>query len=421
MTIAKTATSTTHASGPVDDSTHSVLVADSFQAAGLEAMERLGCRVEYAAELTAGDLPAALASGQPDVLVVRSTKVSEAALAATDALSLVIRAGAGYDTIDVAGASTRGIFVANCPGKNAIAVAELAWALILSCDRRVPDQTADLRAGTWNKKGYARARGIYGRTLGIVGVGRIGLAVAERGRAFGMRIVAWSRNLTPETAAELGFEYAASPLDVARQADVISLHVASTPETRHLVDDAFCASMKDGAILVNTTRGAVVDEAALARAIKSKSIRAGLDVYANEPAAGDSFDTAIVHEPGVYGTHHIGASTDQAQEAIAAEAVRILEIYVATGAVPNCVNRSALPPTCLLTVRHLNRPGVLAHVFNVLSEAAINVEEMENLIYEGAQAACAQIQLEERPEAEPLEAIAANEHILSINIVTMGS
>ncbi|MHC5114092.1 MAG: NAD(P)-dependent oxidoreductase [Planctomycetota bacterium] len=421
MTTTKTGSSATSA-GPTGDSTLSVLIADKFQASGLDAMKGLGCRVEYDAGLTADDLPAALDSVNPDVLVVRSTKVPEAALAAAGKLSLVIRAGAGYDTIDVAAASARGIFVANCPGRNALAVAELAWALILACDRRVPDQTADLRAGTWDKKGYAKARGLYGRTLGIVGLGRIGLAVAERGRAFGMPIVAWSRSLTPETAAELDFGYAASPLDVARQADVVSLHVASTPDTKHLVNDAFCEAMKDGAILVNTTRGAVVDEAALARAIGSKSIRAGLDVFEKEPGAGDSsFDAAIVQQPGVYGTHHVGASTDQAQEAIATEAVRILEAYATSGAVRNCVNRSAKPATCLLTVRHLNRPGVLAHVFNILSKASINVEEMENLIYDGALAACAQIQLELRPDAAQLEAIGAIEHVLSINLVTMGS
>jgi D-3-phosphoglycerate dehydrogenase len=398
-----------------------VLIADKFQASGLERMKALGCTVDFQPDLTTDDLADAMRRIDPDVLIVRSTKVPAPVFEAAGKLSLVIRAGAGYDTIDVAAASAHGVFVANCPGKNSVAVAELAWGLILSCDRRIPDQTADLRAGAWDKKGYAKAAGLYGRTLGIVGLGRIGEAVAERGRAFGMRVVGWSRSLTPERAEALGIEFCATPLDVARDADVISLHVASNADTKELVNEKFCEALKPGAILVNTTRGAVIKEAALTAAIRDKGVRAGLDVYKGEPAAGDkSFTNPIVKEAGVYGTHHVGASTDQAQEAIAGEAVRILEVYATNGEVPNCVNRAASSPaTHLLTVRHLNRAGVLAHVFGVLSHASINVEEMENIIYEGAEAACARIQLDSAPTPPQLEEIRHNEHILSIDLTSV--
>jgi D-3-phosphoglycerate dehydrogenase len=397
----------------------SVLIADKFEESGIQALEAHGCRVTSRPELTADDLADAVRELDPNVLVVRSTKVHAPVFDAGQRLSLVIRAGAGYDTIDVAAASDRAVFVANCPGKNSVAVAELAWALILACDRRLPEQTAALQRGEWNKKGFAKARGLHGRTLGVVGLGRIGHAVAERGRAFGMPVVAWSRSLTPERAEAMGYEYCATPLDVARRADVISLHVASKPETKHLVNAEFCSALRPGTILINTTRGAVVDEAALLKAVRDEGVRVGLDVYASEPAAGDkSFSNPLLEEPNVVGTHHVGASTDQAQQAIAGETVRILTAYADTGTVPNCVNRAARSAaTCLLTVRHLNRAGVLAHVFGVLS--TLNVEEMENIIFAGAGGACARIQLDAAPSAEQLDAIRQNQSILTVSVASV--
>ena len=408
---------------PTSGAALSVLVADKFEASGLDAARGLGCRIEFDPDLTADRLAEAIGRVNPEILIVRSTKVREVALDAGRRLTLVIRAGAGYDNIDVAAASARGIFVANCPGRNAIAVAELAWGLILACDRRLPDQTRDLREGIWDKKGYAKARGLYGRTLGIVGLGRIGLAVAERARAFGMKTIAWSRSLTPARAEALGVEHCASPLDLAARADVVSVHVAATAETKHLVNAEFCRALKDGAYVINTSRGSVVDEEALARAVHEKGVRAGLDVYANQPAPGDrTIANAIVREPGVYGTHHSGASTDQAQEAIAAETLRIIESFMRSGTVPNCVNRAAASPaTCLLTVRHRNRPGVLAHVFQIVSTGGNNVEEMENIIYEGAAAACARIRLDTTPTPDQIDSIRGHEHILGVEVTAVGA
>jgi len=398
-----------------------VLVADKFDASGIEAMEQMGCTVHAQPDLGAEDLAGALASIDPDVLIVRSTKVQAAALEAASTLSLVIRAGAGYDTIDVATASSRGIFVTNCPGKNAVAVAELAWGLILACDRRIPDQVADLRAGSWKKKEYARARGLHGRTLGVVGLGTIGQEVAARGRAFGMRVVAWSRSLTQERADELGVGYCENLLNLAKMSDVVSVHVAANADTESIIDEAFCRALRPGTIFVNTSRGSVVDEAALVSAVRDNGVRAGLDVFRDEPAATDpSFTNPIGSEPGVFGTHHVGASTDQSQQAIADEAVRIVRTYVATGAVLNCVNRArSTRATRLLTVRHLNRPGVLAHVFYTLGQAGINVEEMENIIYDGEAAACARIQLGGTPSEDDLTAIRGNENVLSVDLTVI--
>ncbi len=399
----------------------SVLIADKFERAGIDGLTALGCRLRVEPDLTAETLPGAIKAHDPDVIIVRSTKVLAPALQAAGRLSLVVRAGAGYDNIDVATASARGIFVANCPGRNSIAVAELVWALILACDRRIPDQTADLRAGTWNKREYSRAAGLFGRTLGIVGLGRIGREVAHRGKAFGMKVTAWSRSLTEEKAHEFGIAYCSKLINLAKLADVVSVNVAATPETSGLIGEKFFTAMKPGAYLINTSRGSVVDEAALRIAIREKGIRAGLDVYAAEPPGVEGrFEDPIVKDPCVYGTHHVGASTDQAQHAIAAEVVRIVEAYQHAGAVPNCVNRAVMTAaTNLLTVRHLNRPGVLAHVFYTLGQAGINVEEMENVIYEGAHAACARIQLDEQPTQEHVNAIRANEDVLSVEVAVI--
>src|SRR5215207_7619771 len=168
-----------------------VLVADKFEQSGIEGLASAGCEVVYEPDLKDDALTEAVRTSGADVLVVRSTKVTTPMLDA-GRLSLIVRAGAGYNTIDVAGASKRGIYVSNCPGKNAIAVAELAFALILSLDRRVPENVADLRAGKRNKKEYSKARGLFGRTLGLIGFGSIGQEMARRGRAFGMQVVVWS-------------------------------------------------------------------------------------------------------------------------------------------------------------------------------------------------------------------------------------
>ena len=396
-----------------------VLIADRFEKVGIDGLKDLGCTVVAEPDVKAGDLPALVRKIDPHILIVRSKKVSADTLRAGIALTLVIRAGAGIDTIDVDAASGLGVFVSNCPGKNSIAVAELVMGLLLACDRRIPDQVADLRQGIWNKAAYSKSRGLYGRSLGIVGLGQIGREVAVRARAFGMRVVAWSRNLTLEEADRLGIAYAQTPLDVARDADAVTINVAANAETRNLVNAEFLALMKPGAYLLNTSRGSVVDEAALQQAVRDRGIRAGLDVFQNEPAGGTGeFSNPVVQSPGVYGTHHVGASTEQAQVAIAHEVLRIVQSFQATGEVPNVVNRLARSSaTHVLTIRHRNRPGVLAHVFGVLAGASINVEEVENIIYHGAQATLARIHLDGEPERTALNRIReGNSDIISAEL-----
>jgi D-3-phosphoglycerate dehydrogenase len=200
--------------------------------------------------------------------------------------------------------------------------------LILALDRRIPENVADLKQGRWNKKEYSKARGLFGRVLGIIGTGQIGCEMVTRARAFGMPVVAWSRSLTPERAAALGVEMKQSPVEVAAASDIVSLHLALKDETRNLVDEKFFEAMRPGSFLINTSRAEVVDQAALARAVKERGIRAGLDVFAGEPAGGTgAVDDEIFKLDGVIGTHHIGASTDQAQAAISDETVRVIRDY----------------------------------------------------------------------------------------------
>jgi D-3-phosphoglycerate dehydrogenase len=398
-----------------------ILIADKFEESGRIGLRTIGCEISFQPDLKDDALVEAIGTEQPDVLIVRGTKVTEPMLAAGP-LKLVVRAGAGYNTIDVAAASRRGIYVANCPGKNSIAVAELAFALILALDRRVADNVIALRAGQWNKKEFSKARGLFGRTLGLVGVGKIGQEMIPRAEAFGMPVVAWSRSLTPEKAEQLGVERKESPLDVARAADIVSVHVALKPETKLLVNAEFFNAMKEGAYFINTSRGEVVDQAALVEAIHAKGIRAGLDVFAAEPAsATGEFTDAIAHEPNVYGTHHIGASTDQAQEAIAAETVCIVKTFKETGQVPNVVNLAAhTPATHRLVVRHRDRPGVLAQVLDAIKAEQINVQEMENIVFEGAEAAVARINLDKAPANGVLDRLrASNEDIIELDLLTL--
>jgi D-3-phosphoglycerate dehydrogenase len=402
-----------------------VLIADKFEQSGIDGLKAAGCEVVYQPDLKNAGLAQALRDTAADVLVVRSTTVTAPMLEA-GALSLVVRAGAGYNTIDVATASRRGIYVSNCPGKNAIAVAELAWALLLALDRRIPDNVADLRARKWNKKEYSKARGLFGRTLGLLGYGNIGQEVARRAHAFGMPIVVWSRRFASGKASvedlPIPMRFTTTPQDVAEQADVLSVHLALTPDTKGLVNASVFEKLKPGSYFINTARGEVVDHAALEQAVKERHIRVALDVFAAEPKdATGEFTDAIVSLPGVYGTHHIGASTDQAQEAIAAETVRIIATYKDTGKVPNVVNLAKKTPAShMLVVRHRDRPGVLAHVFDHLRAGDINVQETENVIFEGAEAAVARINLDGAPSDALLKTIHdGNSDILDLHLVTI--
>lgn len=397
-----------------------VLVADKFEDSGLAGLRSLGVEVVYEPDLKDQTLANRLGSAPFDVLVVRSTQVT-AEMIAAGRLGLIIRAGAGYNTIDVAAASARGVLVSNCPGKNSQAVAELAFGLMLACDRRIPDNVAELRAGKWNKSGFSQARGLYGRTLGLIGMGKISQEMIQRARAFGMNVVANSRWMTPEIAAALGIGRAANLLELAKQSDFVSVHVSLTPETRGMLNAEFFDAMKDGAVLINTSRGEVVDQSALLEALDRKGMFAGLDVFEGEPSGGKgTYDGPLKDHPRVYATHHIGASTEQAQEAVAEETVRIVREYRNTGVAPNVVNvRKGEAATHLLVVRHADRVGVLSHVLDILKGEQISVQEMENVILGGAQAAIAQISVDREPSPAGIAAMKLNANIFDVSVLAI--
>lgn len=390
-----------------------VLIADKLSDKTVTALQALRTEVTVNPELTADSLPEAI--DDYDILIVRSTKVTAKTIEAAKNLSLVIRAGAGVNTIDLAAANARGIYVSNCPGKNTEAVAELAIGLLISADRQIANATADLRNGQWRKKEYGKARGLKGRTLGIVGFGAIGKSVAKRAQSLEMKVAAWSRHLTAHVADQYGVSYTADLISLAQQSDAISVHVAHKPETNHLIDKPFLDAMKNGAILVNTSRGEVVDTAALRDAIKTKRLRVGVDVFENEPAGGEAEFSDRELAGIVTATPHIGASTDQASEAIADEVVNIVRSFQQTGVPLNSVNiRLRSTATQSLVVRHYNRVGVLAGILDKLKTSGINVEEMTNIIFDASKAACCTLLLDDAPSKDILSEMGKDDNIIEV-------
>jgi D-3-phosphoglycerate dehydrogenase / 2-oxoglutarate reductase len=397
-----------------------VLVADRLSEDALDEMRALGVEVEYGPHVQTVELPGRLHG--VNVLIVRGTEVNREALAAGKSLNLVIRAGAGTRNIDVSYASERGIYVACTPGRNAHAVAELAFTLIGSLDRRVPDATAALRAGRWEKDEYARAVGLEGRTLGIVGLGHVGRAMLRLAHAYDMPALAYARSLTAARATELGVTRISSVHELAQQSDVLTVHLELNERTRGIIDRRVLEALPDGAILVNTARPELLDYDALLELIPKKSLRVGLDVLPGEPGQRTSnYDHPILHAGLVYATPHIGASTDRAQTVIAGEVVRILRSFVTKGEVPNVVNiAQSTWSRYQLVVRHVDQVGALANVLAVLKRHGIHISQLDNTVFEGGRAACAKIRLEARPsEACLSEIMAFSDEILHVDLVTL--
>ena len=399
-----------------------VLIADRLADGVADRLERVGCAVVVDPTLKNGALLDALRTHDPEVLVVRSTKVTAEHLAAARALGLVIRGGAGVNTIAVEAASARGICVSNCPGKNAVAGAELVFGHLLNLDRRISDNVALLRAGGWAKKEFGKARGLHGRTMAVLGTGMIGQEVIARAHAFGIQVRAWSRSLTPEAAQKLGVQFAASPLDACRGADVLTVHLAQCDATRNIVDERILESLAPGAFVINTSRDGLLDHDALLRVIERRDLKVGLDVFPDEPGANDdAYVHPIGQHPAIFGTHHIGASTTQASDAVADEVVRIIESWLREGVAPNCVNLAErTAATHVLVVRHADQVGVLASILAELKEAGCNVQEMENTIFRGpGAAASARIQLSSPPCTDTLARLDALPCVFASNLVAL--
>ena len=304
-----------------------ILIADKFPGDHMERLRSAGHECRYEPDTGPDELASAVSDAH--VLVVRSTKVMAPVIEGAESLQMIVRAGSGVNTIAVNEAAAVGIQVSNVPGRNAIAVAELVMGLMISIDRGIPDAVAEIRAGRWDKKRFAAGAGLFGRTLGIIGLGNIGLALAERARAFGMTVLGVAKPRLPRVdarIAEASIELVADRATLLGRSDFVSIHIPYEGEA--VVDADFLDLMQPGSILINTSRGDMIDEEALIGAMDAKGIRAGLDVYRGEPSeARGEFHSKLAQHPNVYGTHHIGASTRQAQTAVADEVVAIIEAF----------------------------------------------------------------------------------------------
>lgn len=395
-----------------------ILLADQLAPLVRFSLEKKDFSVHEDSSLKDESLLEALQAFQPEVLVVRSTKVNAEHIRKTPSLSLIIRAGAGVNTIALEEASQLGVFVANCPGRNAIAVAELVFGHMLNLDRHFFENIQDFRAGLWNKKNYSKAKGLYGRKLALLGLGSIGTEVLYRAKAFGLDVQAWSRSLTKEKAEQLGVTYAATPQAAAKGADILSVHLPSNADTKDLIDSSIFSVLNDGAFFINTSREELVNEDALLTAIEMKGIRVGLDVFKNEPGSSERTNSSVLSKnSAIYTTHHIGASTNQATESVGEAVLEIITNWKKKGIVLNCVNISKqTKASCCLSVRHEDNVGILANILKHVSADGLNIQEMDNIIFEGGKAACARIFLAGSPSPALLSNLEANPHIFAYSI-----
>ena len=397
-----------------------ILIADKLDSSAKLSLEDIGHEVQENYDITSEDLEQHIQG--VEVLVVRSTRVTDDALRAADRLSLIVRAGAGVDNIDVVAASDLGIYVCNVPGRNAAAVAELTFALLLAIDRHVVEGASDLRKGTWNKKEYSIADGLMGKTIGIIGLGGIGLSVAERAKAFGLRVIGQRKSgRSPETEQrirQIGIRLTDTVEELVANSDIISVHVPFNEKTMSLVDEELLRSFKDKAILLNTSRGEIIDEPALIQAMNERGIRAGLDVFCNEPASGEStIISTLASHPSVVGSHHIGASTMQASKAIASGVVDAIAGFE-SGNPLNCVNEAPSGEgTSQVRVRHLDRVGVLASVLSTLRAADLNVQYMDNRVFNGKKAAVASIEVVGAVPIGLYDELVSLEHVLGVSLL----
>ncbi|MCC7383587.1 MAG: hydroxyacid dehydrogenase [Deltaproteobacteria bacterium] len=394
-----------------------VLIADALDAESIAELQSAGIDVAFRPDLTAESLPDALPGAC--VLVVRNTRVTSDAIKAARGLGLIVRAGSGVQNIDVEAASARGVFVSECPGKNAAAVAELTLGLMLAIDRRIPENVNDLRAGRWNRARYSGALGLKGRVLGLVGFGAVAREVALRARAFEMEVRAYARSLTEQGAKDAEVRRATSLEQLFRDADVVSLHLPLNHDTRQLVGRRLLGVMKPGAVLINTAHAELCEPTALEEAVRAGKLRLGSDRWAREPEAGSGeLVDALARLEGVYGTHHIGAATRQAEDAIARETVRIVRHFITAREVLRPVNLLLSPASVgALVVRHLDRVGVLASVLAELKKAEVNVETMENVVFAGGEAACARLRVSSWPGDRLLKELRAIEHVIHVEVI----
>lgn len=390
-----------------------VLVADKFPDKYIQQMKDLDLEVIYNPKLGEKDLPEA--AKDVDIVIVRSTVVNEETINNSKKLNLIIRAGSGVNNINIAAANKKGIYVTNCPGMNAVAVAELTIGLMISLDRSIPDNIIDFNKGVWNKDKYSKGRGLKGKTLGLIGVGNIGKEVAKRALAFEMNV--YGKDITRIEGVQIkDFSEMDQLLPLC---DIVTIHLPATPQTKGLFNKQIFSYMKYGAYLINTSRHDIIVEDDLLEAIKEKNIRFACDVFKGEPEGkSGEVSSKLQNNPNIYVTHHIGASTEQAQDAVAEETINIIKHFVHSGVIDHWVNRAKITDAKFqLVVKHFDKPGVLATVLDVIRSGLINIEEIENIIFEGGIAACCTMKLQTAATADMLKKISENVNVISVSHV----
>lgn len=320
--------------------TFRVLVSDKLSDKGLEVLRAApGFEVDYRPGLSEAELAEAI--GPYHALVIRSgSKVTANVLENARELKVVGRAGVGVDNVDLAAASRRGVIVMNTPGGNSVTTAEHAIALMMSLARHIPQATASMRQGKWEKRRFQGTQ-LAGKTLGVIGLGNIGRIVADRARGLKMDVVGFDPAMTADQASELGVRLV--DLDtLLAEADFVTVHAPLTDATRHLIDDAAFAKMKDGVRLIHAARGGIVDEAALLRALEAGKVAgAALDVFEQEPVDPEN---PLLRDERVVLTPHLGASTREAQEIVAVQVARQIVAYLTEGWLENAVNAADVMP-----------------------------------------------------------------------------
>jgi D-3-phosphoglycerate dehydrogenase len=394
-----------------------ILVGCSLPEWALQELRTLGTEVLYEPTLTTERMEKLI--GDVAVLVVSRTRVPPEVVSAGKALQVIVRAGTDIANIAVEEASAQGIFVANCPYQDALAVAELTLGLLLALDRGLLESAAALKDGVLAGPEGIGALGLAGRTLGVLGFGPVEQEIVKRAQAFEMKVLAWSPTLTPEPAAASGVSFCAWPRELARQSDMVTVYAPQQEADEVLVDAGFLENMRVGGYIVYVGHPAALDEVALAEIAKARQLRVAYDIFAPHLAGSDAgrFSSQLQALPHAIGTHHLADRTKQAYEATATELLRVIREFLIAGDVVNCVNILAhSPATWQLVLRLRDTVGVLAAVLDHVRADGINIEEVSSRVFTGAKAGFCTIALDERPSAEALSAIRKLEGVLHLEL-----
>ena len=383
-----------------------VLVACDLPDTSLDDLRTLGLEIDYQPQISPDQLPGAIRGAA--LLIAGRGRVTREAIAAGDALQMIVRRGVDIHNIDVDAASAEGVFVTHCPQAGAAAISELFLGNLLALDRQLLERADDLRSGRPQDEETISAMGLCGRTLGIVGQGPVLQQLASSARALGMRLLVWSPGLSSEAAADLGLDLCTHSGEVARGADAVAVYAPAERANELVLDHTFIDDLRPGALFVYVGTPGGLDAAALARAVRQRGVRAAIDVQtAGMQSEGVRFKADLLQLPGLIGTRFLWNRTRQAREATAMEVVQIVQRFLVAGDVINCVNlleRSAA--TWLLVLRLRDAPGVLAEILAAIRADGINAEEISNRVFHGARAAWCTVALDERPSSEALDAIA---------------